>query len=257
MPVTLDHREWDRAVTEYAAASGMTFAESSSRFLLKLSLTASRMAPRASRAAIQAKRNQTPPKLIAWLARRKFGTAPRVSRLYRTDTVKISAKGRLSRRKSKVQSKNSRPTSYTREEAQQLAKKHFGRRLSSVGFVQNFFRAWTGAMRGFGTGGRGVALPGRMNGGRAGATTHMSSPGGSGFKTSFIPASKANKQASVSVAFDFKSNLILGPGEHVRRTERKLQQVLNAAVPEAVRDTQVYVDRKQRELALRYSGGGF
>lgn len=252
MAVTLDSRQWQQAVTEYAAASRNTFADAQDHFLMNLAIQCRRLAPVAARASITALRDQMPPKLVAWLARRKYGTAPRVARIYKSDTMKTSAAGRTRRYRSKERTQG-RMVSYTQEEARKLAKRHFGRRSSSVGFMRNWFGVWIDTMRkGWYEGGRGRVSPGAVLGSHTGASTHMSRPGGSGFQSSYVPPGK-NRAAGIAVAFTFTSDLIRSVGEHVASTEAKLQRIIDEGMPVAVADTMEYVRRKMAETARQYS----
>ena len=252
MAITLDSRQWRRAVTEYSAAARKTYAEGQDHFLMNLAIKCSRLAPVAARGAIQSLKNQTPPKLIAWLARRKFGTEPRVSRIYKSDTIKTSAAGRVRRYKSKERAQG-RAVSYTQEEARHLARVHFARRSSSVGFIRNWFRIWMDTMKiGWYEGGRGRVSPGAVLGSHTGATSHMSRPKGSGFQSSYIPPG-GGRASGIAVAFTFTSTLIRGTSEHAASTERKLQGVLNTAMPVALADTMAYVQRKMVQNARKWS----
>jgi len=253
MAVTLDSRQWNRAVTEYAAASRKTFAEAQDHFLMNLAIQCRRIVTVAQRGAITALRDQSPPKLIAWLARRKYGTEPRVARMFKKSTVKTSAAGRERRYQSKERT-HGRMVSYTQDEARTLARNHFGRRLSSVGFTRNFFRLWIDTMRkGWYEMGRGSVSAGAVNGSHTGATSHMSRPGGSGFQTSYVPAG-GGRASGVMVAYTFTSNLIRSVGEHANSAERRLQAIVDRAMPIAIADTMKYVNRKIEQNARKWSG---
>jgi hypothetical protein len=253
MSITLDSRQWDRAVTEYAAASKKTFAEAQDHFLMNLAIKCRNLATVAQRGAIQSLRDQSPPKLISWLARRKYGAEPRVARLFKKSTIKTSAAGRVRRYQSKEQTRG-RMVSYTQDEARKLARNHFSRRLSSVGFTRNFFRLWIDTMRmGWYEGGRGSVVAGAVMGSRTGATSSMSRPGGSGFQTSYVPAG-GGRASGVMVAYTFTSNLIRSVGEHANSAERRLQGIIDRAMPIAIADTMKYVNRKIEQNARKWSG---
>lgn len=253
MAITLDAREWHEAVRQYAAACDKTFLASLDHFAMNLAIKCMQVSQVANRATIQAVRDRMPPKLISWLARRRFGTSPRVARMYRTGAVHVAKSGRKTYRQSKIRTRGSM-VSYTREEAKHLAKTHFGRRLSSVGFLRTFFKLWIDTMRTARSEvGRGSYLAGTTNGSHTGVTGSWTNPKGSGFTTHYSATGTGKRSSDVMVAFDFRSTLIRSPESHVAGAERKLQATIDAMVPVAVADMKQHAERKLEQAARRYS----
>jgi len=114
--ITLDNSQWRRAITQYAAASGKTYADSENRFIVKLMVGGQGLRgvfqrlPKGDRS--RAERHRDNPRLNAWLMRR------------------------------------SGIVGYDRDDAEQFNIKHFNKRRSSVGFIRLFPRQIANAMSG-------------------------------------------------------------------------------------------------------------
>lgn len=232
--IKTDLREWRQAVDIYSRGARKTFAETVNHLLQQTGIEGVKIARAgvAKSASIRALYGQH--KLIAWLTRRKYGTAPRVSRIFRRDVMKTSAKGKLRRYKSKVRTRG-RMVSYTAEEARTLETRHLGRRRSSVGFIRNWFRYWAGS---FGVGQITRALTGNQR---------------SGFRESIRYARDGQNIASIAIAYKFTSSLVSPPDRSARETDRLLQRILDRAQRAAIVDSTRYGERKLAQQAAAVS----
>ena len=241
MAILMDTTEWTAAIRGYERASRKTFVEVVHHMLGKVGFEGARIAKKLmpNRASVSGLRDQV--RLVTWLARRRFGTAPRVSRMYRTarKVTKPNKRGQMVTRSYKSKARVRRaPTSFTREEAQELAKKHFGRRASSVGFLRNWFRTWQAYF----------IVPG--------SDPWRGANQKSGFVVRVQRAGERQHVAAIAISYDYRSPLVGAPASRAARADRVLQRVLNFAQASAIRDAQVYIDRKAKGDADRFSARG-
>jgi len=253
MAIVLDERQFRSAATQWSAAANRTYAEGVDKMLINIGFASQRYAPVASKDAIAGLKGEH--KLIAWLARRKYGTAPRVQRMYGKDILGTTKKGNVSRRKSRRRTRAT-AVSYTIEEAREIEKRYIKARKSAHKFILNSFKVWTAAMKGVAPAGRGKLLAGRVNGGRAGSKTHRTNPKGTGFDVRYNGRRglrNFTRAAEVSLSFNFRRAKTSPPSGHANATERIWQKTVNRAMPWAIRDTMKYVERKVAKSAKRFS----
>ena len=221
MAIALDDKQFRRAVTGWAAASGKTYAEGENRFMVKLLIGGRglRGAVHYTAQAFAARIKNTgdsQPALVAWLLKRKYGESPRITH--------------LSDRRSVI---------YTREEAQEFARRHFNARAQAAGFLKRFPVFLARAIRS-----RTKSVE---------RTTNSRKGSKRGFQTYVRRARPKSLTADAAISFTFKNALAGTAAEHAKDTERLLQRGIDKAMPGAIRDTVQYIEKKQAKAARKFS----
>lgn len=222
--VTLDTREWNKALAQYAAATKKDLAEAVNRQANNLMVTGlqrTRVAEKASIARVEAL--EWWPKYVAKiLAGRKL----------------LKARARAAKRKTayttKAQlSRVERSLHYTVDEARRASKAIIRKRLVAVRFVRFFFVAASRALQPF-TG------------------SSKKAPGGKtfkGFEARVTPATKEKPEVDFAVEYNFRKR----SSRTARRLERILQAAMDYAIPATIRDMERETQRRLSRTARAYS----
>lgn len=221
--ISIDYREFDRAMVEYAAASGKDFAEVSNRQTLNLAIQGLAECKVATDGAIQ-KVQGFPwwPKYIAAAMKKRAGTKY-LAKMMRLKSNKARAK---------TESSFGRDRFYSREDARTFSARIITKRLKAIRFMRFFFLALARKIQPHTKGGR---VP--------------SGKAFSGFTANIKPATASNPVCVVDVSYDYKKR----SEKTAKKAERLLNVFLQRAVPRAARDIMKDVDRRMAETARRYS----
>jgi len=217
--LTLDTRGFDRALVQYAAASGKDHADIVNHKLKDAAYRSIKHVRQADKTAIRALRTEY--RLIAYILRRKKGNAMQTPMYFR---------------KTKAGVKSYRGTGkyYTRQEAREFAKKWVGAKGRAVSFMKSWFlRAAKGMERYIR--GDGVFVPPAPKFGDIALVVR--------------PATKASPAGMFEVRYGYRKR----GSKTAQGAERILYRALQRGIDEVTADIGAYVRRKVQETARKFS----
>lgn len=229
---TLDYREFDKALVEYAAASSNDFATAMNHATLNLAIKGIQMTKVAQAAAItKLKDMDWWPKYIAKVMASRAGGAAG-SKLYQS----LWAQNEQQFHRKGAWKLDREETSYVRY-AKELSRELLANRVKAVRFMRFFFLSMARAVQPF------AGLEGRRP------------PAGKAFDgmtANVVPATSTRPVCQIEAAYDYRKR----SDKTARKAERLLYAWLEKAIPAAVADMRVYVERKMQERARQYSARG-
>jgi hypothetical protein len=227
--MTVDTREFDAALQQYAAVSKKDHADIVNHQLRNLAIHALKGTKKAQSSAIRAMRQVSWwPKYIAGIIAKRgtFFSATQASRVYQSYWAK-GLKGAMGRKMTKQE------TEYQKM-ARKISSQVFRQRTGAITFLRGFFWKMQQALA--------PVAPGE-NAPQQSAifrnTTAMVSP-----------ATPGNLRCTATSRYNYKFR----SQKTAAGAERELYKVLAAAYPETARDMQVYITRKLQATAKRFSG---
>lgn len=237
--MSMDWREWDKAVTEYAAATDKTLAEASNRQMLNLAIHGVGIVKKAEASAIESlEKKDFWPKVVATVLYKKAGAslmAKASSR--RTKFLEaLAIRGFMAKGRSRMVDgvREFRPQHYTREQAREFSKKLIRRRLKAVGYMRFFFVSLGDAVKPYITSGKAPKIYGKKF---------------SSFKVSITPATESNPTCACQVSYEYKTR----KDKTAKKAERLLDSALRTAIPATIKDMQAETERRMDADARRYS----
>jgi len=219
---TIDRREFDQALKEYAAASKRDAAAICNRQMLNLAIHGVQLTKEAETDAInKLQSKEWWPKYIAKNLSKKMFEKKVTSAFKRSQKAGERAQRKFMQR------------GYTRDQARAFSKKLIRRRLVAVGFLKFFFVSLGSAVKPYASG---PALRGYSRKFQS-------------FLLRIRPATPSTPRCDIAVSYDYR----VRSNRTARKTERLLNAILAKAFSATAADMRQYIADKARRTAARHS----
>lgn len=232
--MTVDTREFDAAMRQYAAVSEKDHADIVNRQLRNLAIHALKGTKKAQRSAIKAITQVSWwPKYVAKVMKAKGGFFKSGAGNYNRALGSKAVQGQWAGMHSGARKMNRMESAYFKE-AKKVGAKIIRQRTGAITFLRGFFWKMQQALR--------PVAPGEQAPQQSAIFRNTSA--------SVSPASPGKLNASATSRYNYKFR----SQKTAAGAERELYNVLRAAYPATARDMQVYITRKIQATAKRFSG---
>jgi hypothetical protein len=226
----LDFREFDKAMVDYAAASGKDFAAACNHATMNLAIQGIKHTKAAEASAIQKLKGMDWwPKYVAKVMVRQAG-GKAGQKLYQS----LWAKEEMKNHKKGAWKLDKEESAYVRY-AKTLSGELLATRVKATRFMRFFFLSMARAVQPF-----------------ADVKAMPSGKSFAGMTATAKPATRERPICHVEASYDYKKR----SDKTARKAERLLYGWLEKAIPATIADMKVYVERKMAERARQFSARG-